>query len=270
MNWVSAFRARVIPAGLRCASSRKKKTSRPRSLTGTGAAAPEPFALPRTVARRAASRALPVFTSSKKEIACALPPTLNSNSSGRNPSTKCPRLSRTVTSVCTNSVLTRTTSWSVSCPAFFCGVCCAGVAGKRAIPENSMASTMILVKREWGLIILFEPDSSSLWRLRQSHPEPYLQGTLLNYKAGSLSGRAPGRSISRRHLEQIAPGRQLIERDLCPVGQPRHVFGSVSRQLDRRHADHRAIIAPDLGLNLHIGGHGRAGGVVNVSLVTQN
>ncbi len=105
-------------APLRCRSSTKKKMSRPADSAPAGlsgaAVLSAPPARDAAAANCASSRRLPALTRSKKVTGCVLPLTCNSNCSGRRSSTKRPRLSKTATSVCTSSVVTRTTSSSCS------------------------------------------------------------------------------------------------------------------------------------------------------------
>src|SRR5436190_16114084 len=107
---VVCVRAR-LPAS-RYRSLTKNKIVRPRSeldSADSSATGSKRF-LPRNARNASTSLLPPVKTLLKNEIGCGCPSTSSSNSSGFNPLTNFPSLSKTITSVCTNSVLMRTTS----------------------------------------------------------------------------------------------------------------------------------------------------------------
>jgi hypothetical protein len=119
----SAVRVRARLSAARCTSSTKKKMTRPRAVERNAtllcpleasARAPPVVATP-AASSFASSSTLPAITPSKNENSTGRPSTRNSNCSRPSPSTARPRLSTTVTSVCTSSALTRTTSSACVC-----------------------------------------------------------------------------------------------------------------------------------------------------------
>src|SRR6478672_11953737 len=125
------LRVRSTLAGDRCRSSTKKMMVLPRTIVEVKPVAAADGSAPVAADAgfgKVAGR--PDITRSKNETGVGLPLTFNSNWSAFKPSTKWPSLSKTMTSVCTRSVLTRMTSASGS--AGFCGLVCAKVAGRQA------------------------------------------------------------------------------------------------------------------------------------------